>query len=352
MLKGQRSMMVTGAVRTIYDDPETTSRPVVQAEAGVIGELESCNIDDWCQVEINDISGDAIKHFLKWIKDPVERKVILAASLPRALNLDIVAKLLEVLDIDKTEATKYYDLLNQQPFVQQRGDIKNYHPVVKDQMLTYQFNTSPETWRKQHYIIAEYFHQEAKLLGFETLKTQYNNPKWIQLTIEATYHQLCANFEKELPNAVERMVIHLENERTFQTLIPWADTIAKAGKLVNEEDWSLFIQKGVSGLIANDETIGLAFFERINQQDWIKNNLARPVVCRTTTAVNFNGFTRPRKNIPFFSSTPESNYRRVSTKYQGLWSISGDNLTHIFFLFLKSIAIGDLSPVFDDKFRH
>ncbi|WP_417431191.1 SH3 domain-containing protein [Kiloniella sp.] len=57
MLKGQRSMMVTGAVRTIYDDPETTSRPVVQAEAGVIGELESCNIDDWCQVEINDISG-------------------------------------------------------------------------------------------------------------------------------------------------------------------------------------------------------------------------------------------------------------------------------------------------------
>ncbi|WP_421779378.1 SH3 domain-containing protein [Kiloniella litopenaei] len=57
MLKGQRSMMITGTVRTIYDDPETTSRPVVQAEAGVIGELESCNIEDWCQVEINDISG-------------------------------------------------------------------------------------------------------------------------------------------------------------------------------------------------------------------------------------------------------------------------------------------------------
>ncbi|WP_120495635.1 SH3 domain-containing protein [Kiloniella sp. EL199] len=57
MLKGQRSMMITGTVRTVYDDPEINSRPVVQAEAGVIGELESCNIDDWCQVEINDISG-------------------------------------------------------------------------------------------------------------------------------------------------------------------------------------------------------------------------------------------------------------------------------------------------------
>ncbi|KLN61066.1 hypothetical protein WH96_11140 [Kiloniella spongiae] len=57
MLKGQRSMMITGTVRTIYDDPEANSRPVVQAEAGVIGELDSCNMDDWCQVEINDISG-------------------------------------------------------------------------------------------------------------------------------------------------------------------------------------------------------------------------------------------------------------------------------------------------------
>ncbi|MFD2204745.1 SH3 domain-containing protein [Kiloniella antarctica] len=57
MLKGQRSMMVTGAVRTIYDDPEVTSRPVVQAEAGVIGELDSCNSNDWCQVEIKDITG-------------------------------------------------------------------------------------------------------------------------------------------------------------------------------------------------------------------------------------------------------------------------------------------------------
>ncbi len=57
MLKGQRSMMVTGTVRTIFDDPESTSRPVVQAEAGVIGELESCNSEGWCQVEIKDITG-------------------------------------------------------------------------------------------------------------------------------------------------------------------------------------------------------------------------------------------------------------------------------------------------------
>ncbi|MCZ4281328.1 SH3 domain-containing protein [Kiloniella laminariae] len=57
MLKGQRSVMITGTLRTLYDDPDSNSRPIAQAEAGVIGELESCNSDDWCQVEIRDISG-------------------------------------------------------------------------------------------------------------------------------------------------------------------------------------------------------------------------------------------------------------------------------------------------------
>ncbi|WP_020590574.1 SH3 domain-containing protein [Kiloniella laminariae] len=57
MLKGQRSVMITGALRTLYDDPDSNSRPIAQVEAGVIGELESCNSDDWCQVEIKDISG-------------------------------------------------------------------------------------------------------------------------------------------------------------------------------------------------------------------------------------------------------------------------------------------------------
>ncbi len=169
--------------------------------------------------EIHDVSETAIKRFLKWIKNPEERNVLLAAALPRAINRDMVAELLAVLNMDKAKCNTYYDLLNQQPFVQQRGDIKTYHPVVKAQMLKHQYQTSPKTWRAQHYTLAKYFQDEAELLGLDTLEKQYKNPKWLELTIEATYHQLCANFDKELPFAVERMAIHLEKIRTRESII-------------------------------------------------------------------------------------------------------------------------------------
>lgn len=57
MLQGRRYVLVTGAVRTLFDEPSGESRPVARVEAGVIGELESCNEQDWCQVEIKDITG-------------------------------------------------------------------------------------------------------------------------------------------------------------------------------------------------------------------------------------------------------------------------------------------------------
>jgi tetratricopeptide (TPR) repeat protein len=223
---------------------------------------------------INDVSGDAIERFLKWIKNPEEREVILAAALPRAINQDMVAELLSVLGINKTECQRYYDLLNKQPFVQQRGNIKTYHPVIKAQILKYRFNTSPRTWREQHYILANYFDAEAELLGFETLETKYTNDKWLQFTLEATYHKLCANFEKELPSAVEKMAIHLDRTRNAISLINWSQVIIEAGKLVGETKWSSFIQKGVNGFIINNAKISLVFFEEIIKQDWIKEPLA------------------------------------------------------------------------------
>lgn len=119
--------------------------------------------------EIHDVSGTAIERFLKWIKDAEERNVLLAAALPRAINQDMVAELLTVLNIDNSKSTDYYNLLHKQPFVQQRGDLKTYHPMVKAQMLKHQYQTSPKTWRKQHYALAQYFEAEAELLELDTL---------------------------------------------------------------------------------------------------------------------------------------------------------------------------------------
>jgi SH3-like domain-containing protein len=51
MLSGDRTLLVTGSVRTLYSSPDPASPPVLRAEPGVIGELISCD-ETWCRAEI------------------------------------------------------------------------------------------------------------------------------------------------------------------------------------------------------------------------------------------------------------------------------------------------------------
>ena len=50
LLTGRRSVLVTGAVRTLRHDPALDSEPLAQAEPGVIGRLLVCE-DGWCKIE-------------------------------------------------------------------------------------------------------------------------------------------------------------------------------------------------------------------------------------------------------------------------------------------------------------
>ena len=53
LLSGQRTVLVAGDVRTLYDEPDTTSRAVLRAEPRVLGLLQSC-AGAWCRVEISE----------------------------------------------------------------------------------------------------------------------------------------------------------------------------------------------------------------------------------------------------------------------------------------------------------
>ncbi len=50
LLTGRRSVLVTGAVRTLRHDPTLYSEPLARAEPGVIGRLLACE-DGWCKIE-------------------------------------------------------------------------------------------------------------------------------------------------------------------------------------------------------------------------------------------------------------------------------------------------------------
>ena len=53
LLIGQRTVLVAGNVRTLYDEPNTASHAVLRAEPHVLGLLRSC-AGAWCRVEIGE----------------------------------------------------------------------------------------------------------------------------------------------------------------------------------------------------------------------------------------------------------------------------------------------------------
>jgi SH3-like domain-containing protein len=56
MVTGKRYVIVTGAVRTLYSDPDVKSDVVARAEPGVIAHLAECR-GAWCRIDANDVSG-------------------------------------------------------------------------------------------------------------------------------------------------------------------------------------------------------------------------------------------------------------------------------------------------------
>jgi len=56
MVTGTRTVMVTGAIRTLHADDNPASPAVARAEPGVIAQLLACH-GEWCRVEAKDIKG-------------------------------------------------------------------------------------------------------------------------------------------------------------------------------------------------------------------------------------------------------------------------------------------------------
>jgi SH3-like domain-containing protein len=56
MVASKRSVVVTGAVRTLYKEPDAGSGVVARAEPGVIARLLECR-GPWCRVDAGDATG-------------------------------------------------------------------------------------------------------------------------------------------------------------------------------------------------------------------------------------------------------------------------------------------------------
>ncbi|MBO0332594.1 SH3 domain-containing protein [Sneathiella sp. CAU 1612] len=56
LISSRRTLIITGDVRAVYEDPDESSPVVLLAEPGVVGKLEECDAR-WCEIEIAGITG-------------------------------------------------------------------------------------------------------------------------------------------------------------------------------------------------------------------------------------------------------------------------------------------------------
>jgi len=176
---------------------------------------------------IPDPSESAVERFLKWEPDARRRQLARVAALPRRFNRDILLAI-----VDGSEVDELFDWLCGLPFVSRTGEHWRYHDAVRDPMLRLARITSPQQWRDQHQVHADYFLSEQAATGLDA-KERWSDPTWQALALEECYHRLCAAPVSALQRALESAVEASEVSVTLARR--WAAMLAEAGSAAGAE---------------------------------------------------------------------------------------------------------------------
>ncbi len=215
--------------------------------------------------DVPDFSDTAVERFLKWTKDPVQRRLSVYAALPRRLNQDIIRRIIP----PDSDAEELFAWLCERPFVQKRGGYWVYHPVVRELMLHHLKQRSLEEWQDLHTAkLARYFEEKAIALGLESRDEQHRDADWLDYSLEYHYHQLLAAPKKAMPDAIRALACVLRLN-SFEKAVPWSETICQAGELCGDSTWGDLLRKGLSHLISKDQNGALPFLSKVNGTGWL-----------------------------------------------------------------------------------
>lgn len=170
---------------------------------------------------VGDPSGTAVERFLKWETDPARRTAALALALPLQFDEDIYRA------IAPPEAAEQYAWIRQLAFVTDQAGHCRYHDVVRAPMLRLQRLQSPTRWRAAHNLLAQTFRtwrteREESLPDAE----HWGDAAWREHRYNETYHLLCAEPRRTLPDALTETVHACEHGSA--TARRWTQLLAQA----------------------------------------------------------------------------------------------------------------------------
>ncbi|MDX3002829.1 tetratricopeptide repeat protein [Kribbella solani] len=159
----------------------------------------------------------AVSRFLNGVPDPDHRAAAQAAALPRRLDR-------EILSVAANPAADF-DWMCGLPFVTAHQDGYRYHAVVRQAMLRSSRRAAPDNWIDRHRALATHYGQRKEQLALPAVG-RWGNRRWVALSREETYHELCATGEAALPGAVQDFI---DVYRWANGTPAWAQMIVDAG---------------------------------------------------------------------------------------------------------------------------
>src|ERR1022692_404706 len=163
------------------------------------------------------------EQFLRAVPDQDRHDIAVTAALPRYLNEDVLTVL-----APPGNVTELFSWLRLQLFVNQHpGYYWTYHEIVWAPMLRFYRAKSPSQWRNRHKDLAEYYADQAGNESQDAPKG-WQNRRWINLTCERRYHELCADPAGQLATTLAEAV--KAAEIGLGTVLQWIQLLADAGR--------------------------------------------------------------------------------------------------------------------------
>ncbi|MFE9069069.1 tetratricopeptide repeat protein [Streptomyces violaceusniger] len=177
---------------------------------------------------VGDPSGTAVERFLKWETEPSRRAAALACAMPLQFNEDVYRVIVPL------EAAEEYPWVRRLAFVTEHAGQCRYHEVVRAPMLRLQRSQSPVRWCAGHESLAEAFrgwrkkHEESV-----PAEERWHDVTWLEHRSNETYHRLCADPLRALPEALAEVVSACDHGSG--TVRRWAQLLAQAGADAGDE---------------------------------------------------------------------------------------------------------------------
>ena len=216
--------------------------------------------------DISDPNEKIVERFLRHIKEPMQRQLVLRAALPRKFNKDVIACLLP----KDADAMEMFSWLKSRPFVEKRGGYWTYHSVVKEIMLSHQKEISEVDWETTHINLSEWYQERATRLQTDSEQDKwYEDENWRLLMVENHFHLLCANYKNQIPRFMRDVVVLLY-KGNYAHISPFANSLIEVEKIYKDYTWGNQLNTFVSALIVEEYEEILSFLKKINAYNWIE----------------------------------------------------------------------------------